>query len=236
MVVEIWSDIACPFCYIGKKRFDAAIKKMNGSKRVRIVLKSFQLDPGYHQPGADSTKDYLMRSKGLSEDQTKTMMDQVEENAKQEGLVIDLNRTIPANTKKAHCLLQWASRKGRASELLDRLFRAHFSEGVNVEDELQLLRLAEEVGLESVLLQNVFHDDQLAYQIEQDLQQARKIGVKGVPFFVFDNRYAVSGAQPVEVFEEVLEKCVNESERQRVDATTTGTSAERSCGNQGCEN
>lgn len=236
MVVEIWSDIVCPFCYIGKKRFEAAIRNMNVSKHITIVYKSFQLDPRYHQPGGESTRGYLKRSKGLSEDQIVGMMRQVEDSARQEGLIIDLSRTIPANTKKAHCVLQQATQKGKSSALLDRLFRAHFSEGVNVEDELQLRRLAEEVGLEGALLEDVFQDDQLAYQVEQDLQQARQIGVQGVPFFVFDSQYAVSGAQPVEVFAEVLEKCMKESGVDQTGVTSDDLPPEGStCGDHGCE-
>lgn len=235
MVVEIWSDLTCPFCYIGKKRFENAVRKMDGPEKMVVVHKSYLLDPQYHQPGGESMKDYLIRSKRLDAERFAVMTAQIEEMAKQEGLTIDLNRTIPANTQKAHRLLQFAAQSGKSSALLDRLYQAHFSEGVNLEDESELRRLGNEMGISEEQTDHVFQDDQLAYRVGQDVQQARHIGVQGVPFFVFDQRYAVSGAQPIEAFEEVIAKCIDESNTASAEGKKPDGMDGTICDENGCE-
>ncbi|HLT53384.1 MAG TPA: DsbA family oxidoreductase [Flavobacteriaceae bacterium] len=206
MKIEVWSDIMCPFCYIGKRQYETALNKFANSKQVEIEWKSFQLDPSAPEVASESHLDYLVKRKGMSAEKVHEMLASVTEYAKQVGLEYDLYNTVTVNSMKAHQLIQFAKAKGLGDQAEESLFRAFFTENKNVADLTTLTQLGKEIGLDETELQAAFTDDKYAYLVKQDIQEAQQIGVTGVPFFVFNRKYAISGAQPAEVFLETLEK------------------------------
>lgn len=209
MKVEIWSDVMCPFCYIGKRQYESALKEFADSNHVEIVWKSFQLDPSVPEVATLSHTDYLVQRKGMSVEQVNGALENVTQYAQQVGLEYDLYNAVTVNTMKAHQLIQFAKTKGLGDQMEERLFRAFFVESKNIADIATLTQLGTEVGLDEAELQVAF-TDAYANLVKQDIQEAQQIGVTGVPFFVFDRKYAVSGAQPANVFLKTLEKSFSE--------------------------
>jgi protein disulfide-isomerase len=211
MKIEIWSDIMCPFCYIGKRHFESALKQFPHAENVQIEWKSFQLDPTI--PKMDERVDvyqYLADKKGMSLEQSKAMHDNVIQMAKNAGLDYNFDIAVVGNSKDAHRLIQFAKTKGLGDQAEEALFKAYFTDGKNMADMKDLIEIGASIGLDSMELTSVLESDAFAYEMIQDIQEAQNIGVQGVPFFVFDRKYAVSGAQPVEAFLQTLEKVYSE--------------------------
>ncbi|MCH7408344.1 DsbA family oxidoreductase [Belliella sp. DSM 111904] len=206
MKIEIWSDVMCPFCYIGKRRLEASLAKFEHRDKVEIVWKSFLLNPDLKTNPDQSTLDYLSASKGWSKSQTEQILSQVVEMANNEGLTYHMDKTVVANAKNAHRVLQFAKALRLGDSMKERLFKAYFTEGANIDDTATLQRLGEEVGLDREDLKDVLASDQFIEKVNGDIQEAIQIGVRGVPFFVFDNKFAISGAQAVETFDQTLTK------------------------------
>ena len=210
MKIEIWSDIACPFCYIGKRKLEKAIQKLPDSSSIQIEWKSFQLNPDLQTNENQNTLTYLSQTKGWTLDQTIQMTAQVSAMGREEGLNFDFEHTLVANTKQAHRLLHFAKEKGKQDELKERLFQAYFEEGKNIDQQDILLDCAEAVGLARSEAKLVLDSDSFDAEIDQDVYESRLIGVQGVPFFVFDRKYGISGAQPDEVFDQTLQQALQE--------------------------
>ncbi len=210
MTVDIWSDVRCPFCYIGKHKFEAALEEFPNKEQVEVNWHSFQLDPNLKTQPELSTLDYFVQVKNVSEEQAREMFSNVQNMAAESGLEIDSNRSVLANSYRAHLLIQLAIEKGMANELEEALFKAHFSEAKNIDDEQTLVEIAVSAGLEEQEAKAALTSEEYGYAVKQDEMQAQQIGVRGVPFFVFNNKYAVSGAQATETFLEVLEKAWQE--------------------------
>jgi protein disulfide-isomerase len=212
MQIEIWSDIMCPFCYIGKRHFEEALKQFGHHAEVEIVWRSFQLDPEIPQDREkiEHVYDYLAKRKGISLEQSVKLHERVIAMAHAAGLVYDFDKAIVANSFDAHRVIQLAKSKGLGNEIEERFFKAYFTDGMDLGDPATLIELVKEVGLEGAEVREALHSDDVAYQVKQDIADAAQIGVKGVPFFVFNRRYAVSGAQPADVFLETLEKAFEE--------------------------
>lgn len=228
MKIEIWSDVMCPFCYIGKRHFEEALSKFSDKEHIDIEWKSFQLDPTMPDVVEESQEDYLVKRKGMSRDQVQGMLQNVTAMAKEAGLDFNFDQSIMVNSQKAHQLIQFAKSKGLGNEIEERLFKAYFTEGKNVADEITLTELGIEIGLDENELQVAFNDDKYLYQMKQDIQEAQNIGVRGVPFFVFDRKYGVSGAQPTEAFLETLNKSFGEW-REKNPKTILDISKGQSC-------
>lgn len=211
MTVDIWSDVRCPFCYIGKHKFEAALEKFPNKDTVKVNWHSFQLDPTIKTSPGLSTLDYFTQVKNVSKEDALQMFNRMEAMASENGLTIDSNSTVLANSFRAHLLIQLAIQKGLANELEEALFKAHFSEAKNIDDQETLVEIAVSAGLDSQEATDALTSEELAYAVKQDEMQAQQIGVRGVPFFVFDNKYGVSGAQPTETFLEILEKAWQEN-------------------------
>lgn len=206
MKVEIWSDIMCPFCYIGKRNYEAAISQFAGKDQVEVVWKSFQLDPTI-QPAPDkNVYQYLAERKGMSYADSVKMHERVIAMAQSVGLEYNFDKAVIANSFDAHRLIQLAKTKGLGDAAEEKLFKAYFTEGQDFGNHDVLLRLGKAIGLTETEINEALSSDFYAYQVKQDIQEAAQIGVNGVPFFVFDRKYAVSGAQPSHVFLEVLQK------------------------------
>ncbi len=210
MKVEIWSDVMCPFCYIGKRNFETALQQFAGKEHIEVEWKSYQLDPTLSEIAEESQEDYLVKRKGMSKAQVRDMLANVTEMAKQVGLEYHLDASVMVNSEKAHRLIQFAQTQSLADEMEERLFKAFLTEGKNIADIETLTQLGKEIGLDGNELQSAFTEDQYKHRMVQDIQEGQNIGVRGVPFFVFDRKYGVSGAQPSEAFLETLSKSFTE--------------------------
>lgn len=210
MKIEIWSDIMCPFCYIGKRNFEAALEQFADKDKIEVEWKSFQLDPTIPEVAEESQEDYLVKRKGMSKEQVQGMLANVTQMAKQVGLEYHLDKSVMVNSQKAHQLIQFAKTKNLGDQIEERLFKAFFTEGKNIADIETLTQLGVDVGLEKDELQAAFTDDQYRYQMSQDIQEGQQLGMRGVPFFVFDRKYGISGAQPSEAFLDTLSKSFTE--------------------------
>jgi len=210
MKVEIWSDVMCPFCYIGKRRFEKALSLFDERDHTEVIWKSFQLNPGIVTDPSKNINQYLADIKGWSVDEARRMNDYVTGMAAGEGLIYDFDKAIVANSFDAHRLIQLAKTVARADEMEERLFRAYFTEGLNTSDHDTLLQLAVQAGLDQSRAAEVLSGSEFADAVERDLYDARQIGVTGVPFFVFNDRYTISGAQASETFLGALKKSWNE--------------------------
>jgi predicted DsbA family dithiol-disulfide isomerase len=206
MKIEIWSDIMCPFCYIGKRRLESALENFEYKNHVEIVWKSFLLNPDMKTDPSKSTAEYLAVTKGWSLEQTHQIINQVTEMARGEGLVYNMQKTVVANAKNAHRLLQLSKTLRKGGEMKERLLKVYFTEGKNIDDFETLVTLAEEVGLNKERVETCLNSNEFAELVDQDIFESRQIGVRGVPFFVLDRKFGISGAQPIEVFKDTLNK------------------------------
>jgi protein disulfide-isomerase len=215
MKVEVWSDIMCPFCYIGKRHYEAALKQFADSNRIEIEWKSFQLDPTIpkNPENKNNVYKYLADRKGMSEAQSRKMHDNVVEMAKQVGLSYNFDNAVIANSFDAHKMIQLAKTKGLGDEAEERLFRAYFIEGMDFGDIPTLVKIGQEIGLESTEIEVALLSDDFAYKVKSDVAEAAQLGIQGVPFFVFNRKYAISGAQPTESFLETMQKSFSEWEK-----------------------
>lgn len=211
MKIEIWSDVMCPFCYIGKRHLEEALADFPQKDEVEIVWKSFQLNPDMPESSDENVYEYLAKAKGISLEQSKQMHERVEEMAANAGLDYNFDIAKVANSFKAHRVLQLAKRKNLGNELKEALLEAYFIKGRNTSDYNTLVELATSVGITEAEVELALNEEQFANYVNQDIDEARQIRVQGVPFFVFDRKYAVSGAQPVEHFKATLEKVQAES-------------------------
>lgn len=210
MKIEVWSDIMCPWCYIGKRRFEEVLAQFPEGSQLEIEWKSFQLNPELETDPSVKVHEYLSQKFGVDTDQAKQMNRQVTEVAAGAGLDYQLDRAVLANTFNAHRLLHYAKTQGKQNEAKERLLRAYFTEGKNVDDLSVLTALAKEVGLDEQEVTKVLESNTYSDDVRGDIRESRQLGVRGVPFFVFDRKYGVSGAQQTQVFLQTLEKSFSE--------------------------
>ncbi|WP_130735652.1 DsbA family protein [Flavobacterium sp. J27] len=232
--IQIWSDIMCPFCYIGKRRIEGALANFRHKDNVIIEWKSFQLDPNFKASEGDNVIHHLAKKYGKDIAWATQMTDNVSQTAKSAGLDFHFEKAIMANSFHAHRLLHLAKKHNLGNDLKELLFKAYFTDGKDVNHLETLNELGQAVGLSKEEIENVLHSNDFSEEVEKDLAMAQEIGIQGVPFFVFDNKYAISGAQPEETFLEALEKTWQEGkfEKQLVfDMNANGAS----CGIDGCD-
>ena len=232
--IQIWSDVMCPFCYIGKRKLEDALSQFENKNAVTIEWKSFQLDASFVATPGETVVDHLAEKYRKDTDWAETMVENVTQNAKATGLHFHFEKAILANSFHAHRLLHLAKKHHLSNELEELLFKAYLTDGKDVNDLGTLKELGLEVGLENDAIEQVLHTDAYAEDVKQDQEEAQAIGVTGVPFFVFDNKYAVSGAQQPETFLKTLEKAWEEG---RYDSKIILQDArnENSCGIDGCD-
>lgn len=232
MLVEVYSDIACPWCYIGFHRFRTALAQAPYHDQVEVVWKAFELDPDAPVGAAVPEVDALSARKGLPAGQIREMFAQVSAVGAELGLDLDFDTTLSANTFDAHRLVHLAAERGGTS-LADRmheaLWQAHFAQGEAIDDRNVLADLAAEIGLDRAEIVMALDSDAGADGVRADGAEARALGITGVPFFVLDRAFAVSGAQPVDVFRSALDQAW----QQRSPLTTVGGDGE-ACGPDGC--
>ena len=229
MKVEIWSDHVCPFCYIGKKQFENGLAAFAHNSQVEIKWRSFQLDPSMQYEPGKTIQEVLAEKKGINGDHAKQLIMRVSESAKQIGLEFNLDEAIPANTFHAHRLSHLAAQFDLQHEMEERLFRAYFTEARNIGDIATLFELGVSVGLPAKEIREVLETNTYSAEVNNDVIEAGKLGIRGVPFFLIDNKYVISGAQPFVQFTHALETAWKESEQDKLLLETTTCEIDGNC-------
>jgi predicted DsbA family dithiol-disulfide isomerase len=240
--IDIWSDIACPWCYIGLTRFDRVLRDFPHADEVKVTLHSFQLDPTLPDTYDGTETQYLARTKRLPEAQVAQMFSYVQAAAETEDLHLDFGTIKVANSRKAHRLIhaaQDADPSGRSAwTLKNALFTAHFTGGETISDTDMLVRLAGEAGLDEATARDAIDSDLRDLEVAADIQDAAAYGISGVPYFVIEEKYGISGAQPAEVFEGALAQVWDELHPAAVKKsllTVPGAADADACGPEGCD-
>lgn len=210
MKVEIWSDVVCPFCYIGKRRFEKALEQFPSVNAVTIEWKSFQLNPGLKTQAGKSLHQYLAEIKGVSLEKAMEMNAYVTNMAKEAGLEYNLDKAVVADSFDAHRISHLAKKYGVQDKLEEFLFAAYFTEGKNTADHQVLSEIAASAGCDPIEIAEVLNSDRYAAEVAHDIEEANALGIRGVPFFVFNRKYGVSGAQPPDVFLQTLQRAQEE--------------------------
>jgi protein disulfide-isomerase len=223
MKVEIWSDIRCPFCYIGKRRFEAALDQFKHKDQVEIQWKSFELEPEMRTDTTTNIYEHLAARKGQSLQWSVGAHGQMTAMAKEEGLEFNFDRTVVANSFDAHRLIHFGIENGLGDVTKERLLKAYFTEGKDISDHLTLIQLGAEIGLDGVAVKDMLRSDDYKSEVRLDEMKARTLGIRGVPFFVLNDRFGVSGAQSPEIFLQSLEQAWAESEKELSMAATGDT-------------
>jgi predicted DsbA family dithiol-disulfide isomerase len=231
MRIEIWSDIACPWCYIGKRRLETALAGFGHGDDVEVVYRSFQLDPTAPTTVSETAQEMLASRYGVTRAEAAQMQERVTELAAAEGMTWRHHETLHANTLDAHRLLHLAKEEGRQAELKEALFAANFAQARNLADHAVLREIAVGAGLGADRVDAVLAGDEFAADVRADVDQARAYGATGVPFFVVDQKYGVSGAQPTETFGQLLERAWSESHPT---VELVAGAADGACGPDGC--
>jgi predicted DsbA family dithiol-disulfide isomerase len=217
MRVEIWSDIACPWCYVGKRRFEAALGQFEHAADVEVVWRSFELDPGAPRTREGSQDEHLAKKYGMPVEKARAMNERMAGEGKKEGIDFHFDQVKGGNTFDAHRLVHLAAESGKADAMKERLMRAYFAEGEAIGDPAVLQRLGIELGLDATRVREVLSGEAYAEDVRADEHRARSLGISGVPFFAIDERYGVSGAQPADVLLDALRQAYDEA-----DATQAG--------------
>lgn len=210
MKIEIWSDYVCPFCYIGKRELERALKETGLEDKVEVSMKAYELDPSASSTENPPVKETLMKNKGLAEDEVENMLMSVTQRAKEVGLDYDFSKMTNANTKKAHQVAKFAEAQGKGAEVSEALLQAHFLENHSLNEETVLLDVAEQQGLDRKQVAEALTQQTYLGPVNLDIQEARELGIRGVPFFVIERQYAISGAQPQDLFQKTLKDVAKE--------------------------
>jgi predicted DsbA family dithiol-disulfide isomerase len=238
--VEIWSDVVCPWCYIGKRRFEKAMAAFPHRDGVEVEWKAFELDPTStsateaDEPGDGDHAGRIARKMGTDRARAQAMIDNLTEAARSEGLDFHFERAVRANTLLAHQVIHLAGLRGLQDAVKERLMLAYFTNGEPVGDLETLVGLAAEAGLDAAEVRTALETQAYADDVQRDEYEARQLGISGVPFFVIDRKYGVSGAQPPQALLQVLEQAWNESHPVPTLATIGGSDDEGVCGPDGC--
>ncbi len=219
----------CPFCWIGKRKFEQALEVFQHKDLVEIEWKAFQLDPTTRTNPSTNIYEMLAEKKGISKSQAKQMIGNVSQMASSVGLEMNFDKAIIANSHKAHRFSAFAKKNGKGIEAEEQLFKAYFTDGKNIDDSDTLLSLGSELGLSSSALREVLESNQFSQEVAQDIATARQLGVSGVPYFKVNNKYAISGAQDVSKFTQTLERAYGDWVAQNPQGTKLEVSVGESC-------
>ncbi|KAB8139307.1 DsbA family oxidoreductase [Gracilibacillus oryzae] len=211
MKIEIWSDFVCPFCYIGKRRLEQAIQRFPEEIDVNIQFKSFQLDPNAPQYSGENIHEQLAKKYNMSVERAKQMNQQLGEQAKSVGLEFVFDTMKPTNTFNTHRLAKFAKSEGKEAQFVSEMLHQYFTLSADISDRDTLLTICEDLQLDAEKARQVLENtDLFAEEVRQDQEEAQNLGITGVPFFVFNGKYAISGAQPIETFMNALDKIAEE--------------------------
>ncbi len=210
MKVEIWSDVICPFCYIGKRKFEAALNSFPQKDSIQVEWRSFELNPNLNYKPERDAFSYIAEIKGQTREWSVKVHDTMTKSAESVGLDYNFEKAKITNSFDAHRVIQLAKKYQMTDAVEERFFKAYFTEGELMSDHETLVRLAAEAGLSSEEVSTALASDQYAEEVRIDVTEARRLGINGVPFFVLDQKYGVSGAQDTSVFTETLQKAFDE--------------------------
>lgn len=211
MKIEVWSDYVCPFCYIGKRRLEQALKEMGLDGKAEIVFKAFQLEPDAPATADERMEERLAAKYGITVEEAEKMTENVVIQAKTVDLAYDFENMRPANTFNAHRLAKLAEQEGKGEAVAEQLLNAYFVQGEKIGTDEVLLRIAEEQGILRERAESMLQSNEFAGEVKKDIAEAGQIGIKGVPFFVINRKFALSGAHPVESFVNTLQKAQEEN-------------------------
>lgn len=236
MKIEVWSDFVCPFCYIGKRRLEKALNDFSHKENVTVEYRSYELNPSAEITSTKTMHELIAHKYGISVKKAQAMNENISNEAKEVGLTYHFDTMQHTNTFDAHRVAQYASRNGKGIEMTERLLYAYFTESLVISDHKTLVKLAEEIGLNGREVAEILSSNDYINQVRYDEKQAQQIGVKGVPFFVFNETYGLSGAQRPEVLKEVLEKVWEaENNEQGSQSFHPKKSQTSYCTDEGCE-
>ncbi|KAF0993666.1 DsbA family oxidoreductase [Geobacillus sp. TFV-3] len=233
MKIEVWSDFVCPFCYIGKRRLEQALAQFPHREDVEIVFRSFELDPNAKKETSLTIHELIAKKYGITVEEAKRANADIGRQAEAVGLTFRFETMKPTNTFDAHRLAQYAKEKGKLNDVVERLFYAYFTESKRISDRDVLLALAEAAGLDRVEAEEVLAGGRYTEEVRRDEEEAAALGVRGVPFFVLNGKYAISGAQSVDVFRRALEKVWAE-EQKSSPLQPLAADEGRTCTDEGC--
>ena len=233
MKIEIWSDIACPWCFIGKRRFETALEGFEHKDQIDVEWRSYQLDPTLPEHYDGTETEYLSRMKGMPQDQVKQMFGHVTAQAAGEGLNYDFDSVVVANSFTAHRFLHLAKEHGVMDQAKEALLSGHFEQGKDIGDAEYLVGIGVELGIPETEIRETLAGDRFAAEVRADIAEARALGVNGVPFFVLDRKYGISGAQPAEAFAQAIRQAWNERSPLTV-LPQSKTDDGAVCGPDGC--
>lgn len=234
MKIEIWSDVVCPFCYIGKKRFDKALFAFEHKDEIEVTWKTFLLNPTIKTDIHADLQEDIAKRKGMPLAQMQEMSKQITSTGAAEGIEFNFEKAKVVNTLKAHQYLHLAQKGAEQSILKDRLFQAYFSEGKNIDDYTILNEIAQEVGVDFSIFNQIDIQKRIEKEIVSDLDQANQLEIQGVPFFIIDRKYGISGAQSQETFEQALKISFQEW-KEESQSEFNGFENGESCSIDSCE-
>jgi len=231
MKIEVWSDFACPFCYIGKTRFEKALNQFEYKDQVEVVYKAYQLNPHAPKKMTESAAESFAKGHGMSVEQAKQRFEMFVTNAKSEGLTYNYDIIQMTNSFDAHRLAKWANQFGLEPKVTTLLMKAYFTDGKNIADINDLIDIAREAGLDEAKAKKMLESTDYADQVNQEITEARQVGVQGVPFFVINRKYGVSGAQATEYFLQALKQIYQEEKPiKKLDADESASCNDNECG------
>jgi predicted DsbA family dithiol-disulfide isomerase len=231
MKVIYWSDYACPYCYIGEARLKKAIRELNAEDQIALEMKAFQLDPYAGEHAAGDTLTRFAHKYGLTKERAAQQIEGISQLGIAEGLDFKYAATLFTNTMDAHRLTKLAQRRGAADKVIEALFKAYFSDNLELADKELLQRIGEEAGLDAEEVRELLNSKQFEDEVIRDEEEAARNGIHAVPFFVVGDRYGISGAQSVAGMKATLEKALQE-EQQRKAALEVESGM--TCGPEGC--
>lgn len=235
MKIEVWSDFVCPFCYIGKRRLEHALQQFSYRDEITVEYKSYELDPNAASDPGKSIHEIMATKMGSTVDKAKNMNDNLANQAAEVGLTYNFDSMKHTNTLDAHRVAKYAAKQGKGKEMTERLLKAYFTDSKHIGDLETLKELAEEIGLDASAVNTLLQTDDYRNQVRADEEEAKQIGVEGVPFFVLAEKYAVSGAQSTETFTEVLEKVWEEQQsKSALKSLNPKKSKTMYCTDEGC--
>jgi len=228
MKIEIWSDYACPYCYIGERQLEKALESFSDKGDIDISFKGFELDPNASYETTTTTRERISEKYRISIEKAQQMIDSITEYAKRVGLDYNYGTTRYTNTFDAHRIAKYAENKGKGLEISQKLFHAYFSENKQMSDHKVLTDIAIELGLDKLEVEEVLKNKKFAENVRNDEYEASRLGIQAVPFCFINGKYSISGAQSPEVFKEAIEKALQE---EKIEADNLGGMV---CNSDGC--
>ena len=204
ITIEIWSDIVCPFCYVGKKKIQQVIEKLNIEDEVQMIWRSYQLDPDLPSEKAYPSLEYLMLKKNISAEQMQGMNEYLKQQGLEYGIDFQLDKSMVFNTFNAHRLLQWSKEFNKSSELKEAFMKAYFTDGIDLSNPDNLISAVGMVGLDTEKAKEIFNSTSYSESVNDDIYQSKTINLRGVPHFLFNDKFFISGAQEDLVFENAI--------------------------------